>query len=139
MTDPLRAVWLSYASQDAEAARRICDARRAADIEVWLAQAELRGGDAWDRQITQQIRECALLVAVILANTDSRDEGYFRREWRVAVDRTRALADDKAFLLPVVIGGRADGKARAPNKFREVQWCRLPSGETPAAFARAAS
>jgi len=33
---------LSYASQDAEAAKRICDALRAAGIEAWFDQSELR-------------------------------------------------------------------------------------------------
>jgi hypothetical protein len=37
---PRGAVFLSYASQDAEAARRICDALRAAGIEVWFDQSE---------------------------------------------------------------------------------------------------
>ena len=50
MTDSPKAVFLSYASQDAEAARRICDALRAAGIEVWFDQSELRGGDGWDRE-----------------------------------------------------------------------------------------
>jgi TolB-like protein len=45
---PIAAVFLSYASQDAEAAKRICDALRAAGIEIWFDQSELRGGDAWD-------------------------------------------------------------------------------------------
>jgi hypothetical protein len=43
-----KAVFLSYASQDADAARRICDALRATGVEVWFDQSELRGGDAWD-------------------------------------------------------------------------------------------
>ena len=38
-----RAVFLSYAAQDAEAARRICAALRAANIEVWFDQNELVG------------------------------------------------------------------------------------------------
>ena len=42
------AVFLSYASQDAEAARTICEALRAAGVEVWFDQNELVGGDAWD-------------------------------------------------------------------------------------------
>ena len=46
---------MSYASQDAEAAQKICDAFRAAGIEVWFDKSELRGGDAWDRQIRKQI------------------------------------------------------------------------------------
>ena len=45
------AVFLSYASQDAPAAERLCNALRSAGIEVWFDKNELRGGDAWDRQI----------------------------------------------------------------------------------------
>jgi hypothetical protein len=33
---PMGAVLLSYASQDGEAAKRICEALRAAGIEVWF-------------------------------------------------------------------------------------------------------
>ena len=39
---PTKAVFLSYASQDADAARRIGEALRSADIEVWLDTSELR-------------------------------------------------------------------------------------------------
>ena len=60
MTEPSRAVFLSYASQDAEAAQRICEALRAAGIEVWFDKSELRGGDAWDQKLRRQIRDCAL-------------------------------------------------------------------------------
>lgn len=45
----MRAVFLSYASQDADAARRICDALRAVGLDVWFDQSELRGGDVWMR------------------------------------------------------------------------------------------
>lgn len=38
-----KAVFLSYASQDAEAAKRICDGLRAAGVEVWFDQNELGG------------------------------------------------------------------------------------------------
>jgi TolB-like protein/tetratricopeptide (TPR) repeat protein len=134
MTEPRKAVFLSYASEDAEAARRLCDTLRAAGIEVWFDRSELRGGDAWDRQIVRQIRECTLFLALISANTEARDEGYFRREWRTAVERTRDLADDKAFLLPVVIDDTLDATARVPEKLREVQWTRLPAGQVTPAF-----
>ena len=130
-----KAIFLSYASQDAEAAARICDALRAVGLEVWFDQSELRGGDAWDASIRRQIKECALFVPVISANTQAREEGYFRLEWKLAVDRTHLIVDDKAFLLPVVIDATLDVDARVPEKFREVQWTRLPAGETSAAFA----
>jgi TolB-like protein/Flp pilus assembly protein TadD len=134
VTDPGKAVFLSYASQDADAAGRICEALRAAGIEVWFDQSELRGGDAWDRQIRKQIHDCALFVPVISAHSDARHEGYFRREWRLAVERTGDMAEDVAFLLPVVVDNTPDATARVPDRFREVQWSRLSDGQTTPAF-----
>ena len=128
VTAPTRAVFLSYASQDAEAARKICDVLRAAGIEVWFDQSELRGGDAWDRQIRKQIHDCRLFIALISAHTESRDEGYFRREWKLAVERTGDLAADVPFLVPVVIDGTSEAAARVPDEFLRVQWTRLLRG-----------
>ena len=135
MSSPAKAIFLSYASQDAEAARRICEALRAAGLQVWFDQNELRSGDAWDASIRKQIRECALFVPVISANTQAREEGYFRREWNLAANRTLDMAHDMAFLLPVVIDDTSDAVARVPDKFLDIQWTRLPGGETPQAFA----
>jgi TolB-like protein/thioredoxin-like negative regulator of GroEL len=139
MTEPNRAVFLSYASQDAEAAQRICDALRAAGIEVWFDQSELRGGDAWDAAIRKQIKSCALFIPVVSANTHARAEGYFRLEWKLAVDRSHLIAPDRAFLLPVVIDGTPQTDERIPDRFRELQWSRLPAGETPAVFVERVS
>ncbi len=134
MTEPSKAVFLSYASQDAEAARRICEALRAAGLEVWFDQSELRGGDAWDQKIRQQIRNCALFVPVISQTTSARGEGYFRLEWKVAVDRSHLMASDQPFLVPVVIDATPESTARVPEEFRAVQWTRLPNGETGSRF-----
>jgi TolB-like protein/Tfp pilus assembly protein PilF len=131
---PTGAVFLSYASQDAEAAQRICAALRLAGVEVWFDQSELRGGDSWDRSIRRQIKTCALFLPVISRNTHNRVEGYFRLEWKLAVDRSHLIAADQAFLLPVVIDDTRDDDERVPERFREVQWTRLPAGETPIAF-----
>lgn len=128
------AVFISYASQDADAAGRICEALRAAGIEVWLDQSELRGGDVWDQSIRKQIKTCGLFLPVISRNTHNRDEGYFRLEWKLAVDRCNLMAADKAFLLPVVIDDTRDDDERVPERFRDVHWTRLPDGVTPTAF-----
>ncbi len=130
-----KAIFLSYASQDAEAAKRICDALRAAGVEVWFDQSELVGGDAWDQKIRKQIKECALLIPIISANTQSRTEGYFRLEWRLADQRTHLMAKGRPFLLPVVIDDTRDADAHVPDSFTEVQWTRLRGGETPVALA----
>lgn len=71
---------------------------------------------------------------MISSHTQERVEGYFRREWNLAVNRTLDMAHDQAFLLPVVIDGTTDGNARVPDKFRELQWTSLPGGEATSAF-----
>jgi TolB-like protein len=137
MTDFPPAVFLSYASQDTAAAKRLCEALRAAGIEVWFDQSELVGGDVWDQKIRGQIAQCALFVPLISANTQARLEGYFRREWKQAAARTHDMAEEKIFLLPVVLDDTHDADAKVPAEFKGVQWTRLPGGEaTPAFVAR---
>jgi predicted ATPase len=134
MSEITPAIFISYASQDAAAARRLGEALRAAGLETWLDQSELRGGDAWDAAIRQQISGCTLFIPLISANTNARGEGYFRLEWQLAVDRSARIADDQAFLLPVLIDGTPEGEARVPDRFRTRQWTHLPDGAAPAAF-----
>ena len=98
MSEHSRAVFLSYASQDAQAARRICEALRGAGIEVWFDQSELRGGDVWDQKIRQQIRDCVLFVPIISKNTAERGEGYFRLEWGLADQRSHMMARNRTCL-----------------------------------------
>jgi hypothetical protein len=128
---PTGAVFPSYAPEDIGTAEPIAAALRAAGIEVWFDKSELRGGEAWDRSIRQQIRECQLFIPIISTQTDARREGYFRREWKMAVERTHDISERVAFLVPVVIDDTSDSSADVPDRFREVQWTRLRAGEPP--------
>ncbi|MBI4622941.1 MAG: TIR domain-containing protein [Verrucomicrobia bacterium] len=128
MADAGKAVFLSYAREDIAAARRIADALRAFGVEVWFDQEELRGGDAWDAKIRGQIRACALFVPLVSQHTQERSEGYFRREWRLAVDRTLDMVAGAAFIVPVVIDDTAENSSAVPEEFLRYQWTRLPHG-----------
>jgi len=77
-----------------------------------------------------------LFVPVISANTQARREGYFRIEWKLAAQRTHAIAEGTPFLLPVVLDDVSEPQALVPAEFREVQWTRLGTSEADAAFAQ---
>jgi len=124
------AVFLSYASKDAEAAQRNCEALRAAGIEVWFDQSALRGGDVWDQTICKQIKSCGLFIPVISRHTHDRVEGYFHLEWKLAVDRSHLIASDQTFLLPVVIDDTRGDDERVLDRFKDIHWTHLPGGET---------
>jgi len=136
---PGPSVFLSYASADRNAARALRDTLAAAGLDVWLDEEELAGGEAWDTKIRNQIRTCTYFMPIISATTEVRREGYFRREWRLAVERTLDLADDVMFLVPVVIDGTRDTGARVPEKFFSVQWLRCPGGEPTPELQRLAA
>ncbi len=131
-----QAVFISYASQDAEAAGRICGALRAAGIEVWFDQSELRGGDVWDRKIRGQIRDCAVFIPIISGHTQQRAEGYFRLEWRLAEQRSHLMGRNRTFIVPVVLDAVAEKDADVPDSFLTVQWTRVPDEASLAAFAK---
>ncbi len=126
MSVPHQAIFLSYARDDAVAARRIAEALRSAGLEVWFDENELRGGDTWDAKIRQQINDCALFLPVISTHTQERSKGYFRLEWKLAVDQTHLLAEGVPFLAPVVIDDTRESGAVVPAEFLRVQWTRLP-------------
>jgi TolB-like protein len=130
---PRPSVFISYASEDRTAARALRDALEAAGLDVWYDESELGGGDAWDQKIRRQIRDCDYFMPLISAATEARKEGYFRREWRLATERTMDMADDVLFLLPIALDDTHEAGARVPEKFLHVQWLRLPDGQpTPA-------
>src|SRR6201987_2268730 len=129
MSSASKAIFLSYAREDTDAARRIADALRAFGVEVWFDQSELRGGDAWDAKIKQQIRQCALFLPVISAHTEARAEGYFRLEWRLAEERTHLMGRARAFIVPVAVDRTPERDADVPESFLKVHWTRLPGGE----------
>jgi TolB-like protein len=125
---PAPSVFLSYASEDRSAAQTLKEALSAFGVDVWYDESGLDGGDAWDQKIRKQIRECDFFMPLISAQTEARPEGYFRREWRLAVERTLDMADDHTFLLPVVIDDTTQTGARVPEKFLSVHWLRVPGG-----------
>jgi TolB-like protein/Tfp pilus assembly protein PilF len=134
VTESTHAVFLSYASQDREAAQKICEALGAAGVEVFLDQSELRGGDVWDHKIRREIHDCALFIPLISASTASRQEGYFRLEWDLADQRTHMMARNRVFIVPVCLDATPDTGADVPESFQRVQWTRIRSGETPPEF-----
>lgn len=96
-----KAVFLSYAPQDAESARRICESLRAGGLEVWFdADGGLEHGEEWDAKIRRQIKECVLFPPILSANTPARLEGYFRIEWELAAERALGIAAGVPVLLP---------------------------------------
>lgn len=104
-------VFVSYASENADAARRIADALLNLGFsDVWLDKKKLIGGDDWSDRIDEAIIKCDFFVPLLSQEADNRREGVFWDEWKTAVERARRIKD--AYLLPVGIDPDSPSKSR---------------------------
>jgi len=133
---PENAIFISYAREDLAAVQRLKAGLEAAGLTVWFDMDRLESGDDYDRKIRNNIARCSFFIPIISATTQRRHEGYFRREWNYAVDRTYGMADGAVFVLPVAIDETAEASAVAPEKFKAVHFSRLPGGEPTPEFSR---
>lgn len=127
-------VFLSYAKEDAMAALRLREALEAVGVDVWFDTARLQAGDAYDLRIRRAIQACALFVPLVSRHTEARVEGYFRREWRWAEERSWSRAEGVPFILPVVIDDTQPYGSAVPEAFLAPQWTELPDARSDGAF-----
>ena len=126
---PEHAVFISYAREDLPAVQRMKSAMDAAGITTWFDLDRLEGGDDYDRKIRNNIARCSYFMPVISSTTQRRHEGYFRREWSYAVDRSRGIAEGAVFILPVCIDDTPEADALVPERFQALHITRMPGGE----------
>jgi hypothetical protein len=131
---PENAIFISYARDDLPAVQRLKSSLDAAGLVTWFDFDRLETGDDYDQKIRSNIARCSFFIPVISANTQRRLEGYFRREWSYAVDRSRNIAEGAVFILPVCIDDTPEYEALVPDKFKSLHISRLPGGEPSPEF-----
>jgi hypothetical protein len=127
--------FVSYASQNAPAARRIAEQLQDCGFgDVWLDKRKLIAGDDWSDRIDEAIEACDFFVPVLSREGDQRREGVFWQEWRKASARALRVAD--AFVRPVGVDDvRPDraGYDRIFNgftrEFAQLHLLHAPAGE----------
>lgn len=122
---PSDAVFVSYAREDLEQARRVVAALEGAGIDVWFDEQRLTGGADWDRTIQECIRRCSLFVPMISRHTESVAESYFHYEWKLAVQRAQRMARTRPFIVPLGVDDTPAEAPNVPDEFRQLQWVRL--------------
>jgi hypothetical protein len=133
---PENAVFISYAREDLSAVQRLKAGLDAAGIRTWFDLDRLEGGDDYDRKIQRNIARCSYFIPIVSGTTERRLEGYFRREWSYAIDRSRNIAEGALFIMPVCIDDTNAASAHVPDKFKALHIMRLPGGDVTPAFVQ---
>jgi TIR domain/SIR2-like domain len=125
------AVFLSYASGDAEAAEKLKIGLEGAGVDVFFDREQLEPGNDWEAKLRRSIHQCSLFLPIISQQTLTPERRFFRVEWNVALEEAQkaSFSDDEAFLLPVVIDDTKIDDPAIPARFRASQWKSLPGGQ----------
>ncbi len=73
------------------------------------------GAEVLEQFFPSVITDCCRYHVAAKRYLCAREEGYFRLEWHLAEQRTYLMAQDKAFLFPVVIDDTSDATPAAPT------------------------
>lgn len=95
-------VFISYAREDEETARRIYQDLIQLGADPWLDQEAILPGQDWERAIKQAIRESSFFIALISKYSVGK-RGYVQKELRTALDVLDEYPPDSIYVIPVRI------------------------------------
>jgi TIR domain/SIR2-like domain len=132
---PSGAIFLSYAREDEEAARRLKAGLERHGCVVWYDRERLKPGGNWHNHLREEVQgRCALFLSVISRTTESAPVGYFHQERNWAAEWQAMFSEGEEFYIPVVIDDSPLASKREPRSFRNVQATHLPAGEVTEDF-----
>lgn len=130
-------VFLSYASEDREAVRKIRAQLEAANIDTWMDEKRLESGDEYEERIRENISKAAFFVAIISRTFELPSRalgGYVFKEWKWAEDASLARRKDDAFLQPLLIDDTPKGAKCIDEPYRSLHWAELRDGKLQPEF-----
>jgi type IV pilus assembly protein PilM len=113
-------VFLSYAREDYESARKVYAELRAAGLDVWLDRENLLPGQVWKPAIENAILASDCFI-VLLSSSSATRRGFLHKEIRRALTICEELPESAAFVIPV----RLDDCDPAHSALREINWVDL--------------
>ena len=95
----MKKVFISYAREDIETARRLYSDLKKAGVDTWLDCEKLLVGQNWKVMIRKAIRESSYFLALLSENSLSK-QGYVQKELKIALDMLDERSPEDVFVLP---------------------------------------
>lgn len=123
-------VFISYDSTDEEAAKRLAENLRKDNINVWIDEEKIKGGDHVDETIIYAINKCLAFIPIISRNSEKNINApgkYYIKEWDWAYGRKvseKNKAKNKIKIIPVTI----DNTRTTYDGFKGLSYYKIPDG-----------
>lgn len=109
--------FISYAREDGDMARRLCDDLRMLGAEPWFDQKDMVGGQDWQDTIRDAVRACSHFIALLSSNSVNK-RGFVQKELRQAIDILAEFPPGQIFVIPV----RLDDVQPTHEEIRKLHW-----------------
>jgi hypothetical protein len=113
-------IFLSYAREDLDAARRLYEQLVAREQTVWFDREALRPGENWRIAVTGAIRESKYFIALLSSHSLTKI-GYVQKELKDALDILAEHPIASVFIIPA----RLDDCKPADDRIRNLHWVDL--------------
>lgn len=110
-------VFISYAREDYDTAKRLYDDLKAAGISPWMDKENLFTGENWKVIINKAIQDSCFFLALLSSHSLTK-RGYVQKELKAALDILNEFSDEDIFILPV----RIDECKPQDEKLKYIQW-----------------
>ena len=109
-------IFLCYAQEDNEIAKRIYQDLRRRSIEVWYDKESLLPGQTWKNEIKKAIRNSRYFLALFSSNSVNK-RGYVQKELKEALDVLDEFPSSEVFIIPI----RLDDCEISEDRIKELQ------------------
>jgi hypothetical protein len=113
-------VFLSYAREDIDAARRLFNDLRNAGVKVWFDKESLVPGQRWKSTIKQAIRDSDFFLALLSAKSLNKT-GYVQKELKEALEVFEEYPSTRIFIIPA----RLDDCHPTDDQLQELDWANM--------------
>ena len=120
MTDKKNKVFISYAREDYDIAKKLYDDLKSAGLCPWIDREEILVGQKWKDQIRKAIKEASFFLALLSNNSISKI-GYVQKELKIAMEMLDERPDSDIFLIPAIIDDCKPDDERLSN----IHWAYL--------------
>ncbi len=110
-------VFLSYAREDIEAARRLFNDLHEVGVQVWFDKESLLPGQNWKTTIKQAIRDSRFFLALLSAKSLNK-RGYVQKELNEALEILDEYPPSQIFIIPA----RLDDCSPTDDQLRDLNW-----------------
>ena len=110
-------VFISYARENEDIARRLYYDLKLQGIDPWLDQISLLPGQNWRSEIKKSIRKSRFFLALLSSQSVDK-RGYAQKELREALDILDEVSENDIYIIPV----RLDDCLPTSDRLHQLQW-----------------